>query len=68
MSKKYLVSILIPTLIERRDVFNKLIDNIHKQIKDNRLEDLVEIISICDNRNIKLSEKRNRAQQMAQGK
>ena len=68
MSKKYLISILIPTLIERREVFNKLIDNIHKQIKDNRLEDLVEIISICDNRNIKLSEKRNRAQQMAQGK
>tara|TARA_R110000824_G_scaffold76335_1_gene193388 strand:- start:238 stop:855 length:618 start_codon:yes stop_codon:yes gene_type:complete len=64
---KYLVSILIPTLLERKDKFAELLEKIEKQIKENQLEDLVEILSICDNRNIKLSEKRNRMQQMAQG-
>ena len=34
----YLVSILIPTLIERKSVFNELIDSIHKQIKQGKYE------------------------------
>ena len=50
----YLISILIPTLIERREVFNHLIDNIHKQIKENNneyyyssLDKLNQIYDIC---------------------
>jgi len=53
--------------MERTKTFQQLINKIEIQIKDNQLEDLVEILAICDNRNIKLSEKRNRMQQMAQG-
>jgi len=64
----YLISILIPTLIERREVFNHLIDNIHKQIKENKYEEKVEVLSICDDRNLKLSVKRNMLQKMSSGK
>ena len=63
----YMISVLIPTLLERRDKFKSLLDKIEIQIKDNQLEDLVQIISICDNRNLKLSEKRNRMQSLASG-
>jgi len=55
----YLISILIPTLLERQDVFDKMVNGLYKQIKDNNLEDKVEVISICDNRNIPVVEKRN---------
>jgi len=65
---QYLVSVLIPTLLERKDKFKSLLDKIEIQIEENNLQDKVEVLSICDNRNIKLSEKRNRMQQMAQGK
>ena len=65
---QYFVSVLIPTLLERKEIFNELLTKISKQIEENNLQDKVEILSICDNRNIKLSEKRNRMQQMAQGK
>jgi len=64
----YLISILIPTLIERREVFNHLIDNIHKQIKENNYEKKVEVLSICDDRNLKLSVKRNMLQKMSSGR
>ena len=64
----YLVSVLIPTLVERKDKFKNLLEKIQIQIDENDLKDKVEVLSICDNRNIKLSEKRNRMQQMAQGK
>lgn len=62
-----LVSILIPTLFERLSTFTPMVEGLYKQIKDNNLEDKVEIISICDNRNVKLSVKRNTMQQMAKG-
>jgi hypothetical protein len=64
----YLVSILIPTLIERKSVFNELIDSIHKQIKQGKYEKKVEIVSICDDRSIPLSMKRNMMQKMCSGK
>jgi hypothetical protein len=64
----YLVSILIPTLIERKSVFNELIDSIHKQIKQGGYEKKVEIVSICDDRSIPLSMKRNMMQKMCSGK
>jgi len=63
-----LISILIPTLLERQDVFNKMVSGLYKQIKNNNLEDKVEVISICDNRTVALSVKRNTLQKMATGK
>jgi hypothetical protein len=63
-----LVSILIPTLLERLSTFAPMVEDLYKQIKDNKLEDKVEIISICDNRTIPLVEKRNHLQKLARGK
>ena len=63
-----LISILIATISERSDLFKKLQDGLYTQIKDNKLEKKVEIISICDNRTVKLSEKRNTLQRLATGK
>jgi len=64
----YLVSILIPTLFERQEKCSKLLMNLYDQIKKNKLEDLIEVISINDNRNLRLCDKRNKMQKMAQGK
>lgn len=63
----YLVSVLIPTLVERKDKFKNLLDKIQIQIDENNLKDLVQIISICDNRNLRLSEKRNTMQSLTTG-
>ena len=63
-----LVSILIPTLLERSSVFQPKLESLYKQIKDNKLEKKVEIIVMCDNRTMKLSEKRNTMQKLARGK
>jgi glycosyltransferase involved in cell wall biosynthesis len=63
-----LVSILIPTLLERSSVFQPKLESLYKQIKDNNLEKKVEIIVITDNRTMKLSEKRNTMQKLARGK
>ena len=63
-----LVSILIPTLLERLPVFTPKLESLYKQIKDNNLEKKVEIIVMCDNRTMKLSEKRNTMQKLARGK
>jgi hypothetical protein len=64
----YLVSILIPTLFERQEKCGRLLMDLYKQIKDNNLEDLVEVISMNDNRSVKLYEKRNTMQKLARGK
>ena len=63
-----LISILIPSISERSDKFKKLIDGLYTQIKDNKLEKKVEILSIVDNRTIPLSQKRNTLQKLATGK
>ena len=63
-----LISILIPTLLERLDTYKSMVEDLYKQIKDNDLSDKVEIISICDNRTIPLVEKRNHLQKLAKGK
>ena len=62
-----LVSILIPTLLERSSIFQPKLESLYKQIKDNNLEKKVEIIVMCDNRTMKLSEKRNTMQKLARG-
>lgn len=62
-----LVSILIPTLLERSSTFQPKLESLYKQIKDNNLEEKVEIIVMCDNRTMKLTEKRNTMQKLARG-
>lgn len=62
-----LVSILIPTLFERLSTYTPMVEDLYKQIKDNNLQDKVEVISICDNRTVPLSVKRNMMQKMAKG-
>ena len=62
-----LVSILIPSLVERSSTFQPKLENLYKQIKDNNLEKKVEIIVITDNRTMNLSEKRNTMQKLARG-
>ncbi len=63
-----LVSILIPTLIERIDTFTILIKKIQKQIDDHNLNNKVQIISHCDNRTVSLSHKRNSMQKNVKSK
>ena len=62
-----LVSILIPSLVERLPVFTPKLEGLYKQIKDNNLEEKVEVIVMTDNRTMKLSEKRNTMQKLARG-
>ena len=64
----YLVSVLIPTLIERREVFNKMIDKLYKQIEAGNYQKKIEILSICDDRSVKLCDKRNMLQNLSNGK
>jgi len=64
----YLVSILIPTLIERRQVFNEMIDKLYRQIQSGNYQKKIEIIYICDDRSVKLFEKRNMLQKLSKGK
>ena len=63
-----LVSILIPTLVERKGKFLELLHGLERQINKHNLKEKVEIISICDNRTIKLSDKRNMLQKLSNGK
>jgi hypothetical protein len=63
-----LISILIPTLIARRQTFNLMVEKLHRQIENNNLKKKVEILVICDDRTLKLSEKRNMLQSLANGK
>lgn len=62
-----LISFLIPTLVERKFKFCSLTDKIMKQVEENNLKDKVEIISIYDNRNLKLCDKRNTMQKLSNG-
>ena len=64
----YLISILIPTLIERREVFNQLIDKLYKQIEEGNYQKKIEILSICDDRSVALCLKRNTLQKLSRGK
>ena len=64
----YLISILIPTLIERLDEYNTMIKGLYDQIDKRGLKDKIEIISICDNRSISLCYKRNMMQKLCSGR
>jgi hypothetical protein len=64
----YLVSILIPTLIERREEFSKMIDKLYRQIEAGNYQKKIEILYICDDRSVKLCDKRNMLQKLSSGK
>tara|TARA_R110000744_G_scaffold1516_1_gene5375 strand:+ start:1510 stop:2157 length:648 start_codon:yes stop_codon:yes gene_type:complete len=65
---KYLISILIPTLIERKNEYRIMLHNLYRQVEKHNLKEKVEIISICDDRSISLCEKRNTLQKLCSGK
>ena len=65
---KYLISILIPTLIERKNEYGIMLHDLYRQVEKHNLKEKVEIISICDDRSISLSEKRNTLQKLCSGK
>tara|TARA_R110000787_G_scaffold192409_1_gene303995 strand:+ start:820 stop:1428 length:609 start_codon:yes stop_codon:yes gene_type:complete len=63
-----LVTICIPSIIERIEKFSILIKKIQKQLDENKLNNKVQIISHVDNRSIPLTYKRNLMQKAVKGK
>ena len=63
-----LLSILIPTLESRADKFNSLMENLNFQIKMLQAESSVEVLSICDNKQVSVGFKRNKLIEMSEGK
>lgn len=61
-------SIMICTLEERKEVFNKIYTNLMDQINALNLNDKVEVIFIRDNREITIGHKRNELMRMSKGK
>jgi hypothetical protein len=66
--EKILLSVLIPTLLTRKKLFDKITDKLIKQINDNNLHGVVEIISHCDNKTVNLVTKRNNMTRSCAGK
>lgn len=62
-----LLSILIPTVHERIEQFKKLEEYINDQIGAYDLEGKVEVISLADNKEMTIGEKRNKLYQKANG-
>ena len=62
-----LISFLIPTMRERSQKFKSLTDKIFLQIEEHNLQEEVEVLSIYDNRNIRLCDKRNMMQKLCRG-
>jgi hypothetical protein len=62
-----LLSILIPTVFERQESFNKLKAFINYQINEYDLHDQVEVLHLVDNKEMTIGEKRNKLYQMANG-
>jgi hypothetical protein len=61
-----LLTIAIPTIESRSECFNKLLTEIEKQTK--LYGESIEIISLCDNKEMTIGEKRNKLNEMAKGK
>jgi hypothetical protein len=66
MSQK-LLSVLIPTVLERAEQFHKLKQHIFHQLVDHELTDVVEIVYLQDNKEMTIGEKRNKLYRMAKG-
>lgn len=62
-----ILSILIPTVLERADQFDKLRQHIICQLMDYDLEDDVELLHIQDNKEMTIGEKRNKLYRKAKG-
>lgn len=62
------LSILIPTVVERSKQFIKLWEELHFWRKLLKLEDQIEILNLCDNKEMTIGEKRERLYAMANGK
>ena len=62
-----ILSILIPTVIGRERPLELLTNRIYSQIGDLKAESKVEVIVICDNKEISIGEKRNRLYTAASG-
>lgn len=62
-----LLSILIPTVLERAAQFHKLRQYINRQLVDYELTDVVEILFIQDNKEMTIGEKRSKLYRMAHG-
>ena len=61
-----LLTILIPTIISRKECFDELVKEFKTQIKP--YGNQIEIISLCDNKEMTIGEKRNKLNSMANGK
>lgn len=62
-----LLSILIPTVLERAESFHKLKQFIYRQMVDYELLDNVEILFLQDNKELTIGEKRSKLYRMAHG-
>jgi glycosyltransferase involved in cell wall biosynthesis len=61
------LSILIATTVDRRDVFYPLLDEFERQVKEHKLEDKVEICYMEDNKELTIGSKRNNLINMSRG-
>jgi hypothetical protein len=62
------LSILIPTLPARIELYYSIIQNLNNQIILNNLQNRVQILSICDTKDISVGEKRNMLLRMSNGR
>lgn len=62
-----LLSILIPSTNDRNDMLYNLLDHLHYQLEEEKLEDKVEIITDIDNGEESIGNKRQRLIQKAKG-
>lgn len=53
------LNILIPTIEDRKELFDELVSNLERQIKDCNAEEEIRILSLCDNRILSIGAKRN---------
>lgn len=63
-----LLTIMLPTTIDRRETFYPLLEEIKKQIANNKLEDIVEVIIDEDNKEKSIGKKRQDLLERARGK
>lgn len=63
-----LLTIMLPTTIDRREQFAKLLEEIRRQILENKCEDIVEVIINEDNKEISIGKKRQELLEASSGK
>jgi len=66
-TKPLLLSILIPTLESRKELFNRLYEKLNKQITEHSFKDDAEIVYFSDNKEHSIGYKRNRLIEQAKG-